>query len=121
MDRARFGATCFRLGAASLILCALFHGFEIARISFWASDRTDGFNHYFPVGLAASALLSLTIATRRRRDPALLRSAAVANIVWLLPTIGISFVHWSTAATTLLGLSAIANAAAFWLLPNDYY
>ena len=121
MDRSRFGATCFRMGAATLILCALFHGFEIARISLWASDRTDGFTHYFPVGLAASALLSLTIATRRRRDPALLRSAAVANIVWLLPTIGISFVHWSTSETTLLGLSALANAAAFWLLPNDYY
>ncbi len=121
MDRARLGATCFRLGAVFLILCALGHGFEIARIPFWASDRTDGFTHYFSLGLAASALLSLTIATRRRRDPALLRSAAVANIVWLLPTIGISLTHWSTAATTLLGLSAVSNAAAFWLLPNDYY
>ncbi len=121
MDRARFGATCFRLGAASLILCALAHGLELVRTSLWTSERADGFSHYFVVGLTAAALLSLTISTRRRRDPALLRSAALVNLVWLLPTIGISLAHWSTPHTTLLVLSATSNAAAFWLLPNDYY
>ena len=121
MDRARLGATCFRLGAAFLILCALAHGLELVRTSLWASNRTDGFGHYTVAGLTASALLSLTIANRRRRDPALLRSAALVNLVWLLPTIGISLAHWPTVPTTLLALSTALNATAFWLLPNDYY
>ena len=121
MDRARFGATCFRLGAVFLILCALAHGLELVQTSREGSNRTDGFGHYTVIGLTAPALLSLVIATRRRRDPALLRSAALVNIVWLLPIIGISIAHWTIVPTTLLGLSAATNATAFWLLPNDYY
>jgi len=121
MDRARIGATCFRMGAVVLILCALAHGFDLGWDRPMPGDRSNGFSLYLAVGLTASALLTLTIATRRRRDPALLRSAALVNLVWLLPSIGLSLTHWSTVHTSLLVLSATSNAAAFWLLPNDYY
>ena len=121
MDRARLGATCFRMGAVFLILCALAHGFDLGRDHPMPGERSDGFSLYFAVGLTASALLTLTIATRRRRDPALLRSAALVNLVWLLPSVALSVTYWFTLHTSLLVLSATSNAAAFWLLPNDYY
>ena len=121
MDRARFGATCFRMGAVFLILCALGHGFDLYQYDHMPGVRGNSFSLYLPVGLIATASLSLMVATRRRRDPALLRSAAMANILWLLPTIAISLSHWGTPGTTLFALSASSNALAFWLLPNDYY
>ena len=115
MDRARFGATCFRMGAVFLILCALGHGFDLYQYDHMPGVRGNSFSLYLPVGLIATASLSLI------RDPALLRSAAMANILWLLPTIAISLSHWGTPGTTLFALSASSNALAFWLLPNDYY
>lgn len=118
MDRARLGATSFRLGCLALILLALIHGFGSYQ------SRTlfaEGFHFCLVLGLLATASLSLTVATRRRRDPALLRSAAVVNLLWLLPGIAVAATCSHPTVTALLSLSATTFAGSWWLLPNDYY
>jgi hypothetical protein len=118
MDRARLGATSFRFGCLFLVLLALIHGFGSYQSR---TLPTDGFSFCFILGMLATASLSLTVATRRRRDPALLRSAAVVNLLWLLPGIAVAATCALQTATAMLSLSAAAFALSWWLLPNDYY
>ncbi len=148
MDRSRFGASCFRAGAVLLLILAIGHGFghyqgRTQTITDEAERRVhtvmygekfdlggtprslgelmDGFSLFVSLGLSAIACLCLTIATRSRRDPALLRSASVVNLIWLAPTLGVSLAYWFIAPTSLLALALACNGAAWWLIPNDYY